>query len=216
MIGPKQPEMITRAFRWWLMGLLLGTLVVGALTRGWWLTFIGRSLVCEENIASADAIVVENFDPDYRLFERAAELQRDGWSARTLVPTRTGSSDSGEANPIAEGIAELMARFARVRHLEIVPIREVEPYSLNAAIQIRDFLIREHVRSILLVSPAFRSRRSALVYRAIMSPLGIRVHCLATFGEYTPENWTTSWHGIQGVIEQFIKLQYYRFFVVLR
>ena len=208
--------MITKAFRWWLMGLFLCALIAGALTRGWWLPFIGHSLVCKENIASADAIVVENFDPDYRLFERAAELQRDGWSARTLVPTRTVSSDSAEANPIAEGIAELMARFARVRNLKIIPIREVEPYSLNAAIQIRDFLIREHIRSILLVSPAFRSKRSALVYGAIMSPLGIRVHCLATFGEYTPENWTTSWHGIQGVIEQFIKLQYYRFFVVLR
>jgi hypothetical protein len=198
------------------MGLFLGALVAGALTRGWWLTFIGHSLVCEENIASADAIVVDNFDPDYRLFERAADLQRDGWSARTLVPTRTISRDSAEPNPIAGGIAELMGRFARVRNLEIVPIREVEPYSLNGAIQIRDFLIREHVRSILLVSPAFRSRRSALVYRAIMSTPGIRVHCLATFGEYTPENWTSSWHGIQIVIEQFIKLQYYRFFVVLR
>ncbi len=216
MSGSKKPEVTTTAFRWWLIGLCLAALVAGALTRGWWLTFIGHSLVCGGDIASADAILVENFDPDYRLFERAAELERNGWSTRTLVPTRTASSDSDEANPISRSVAEVMARFARVSNLEIVPIREIEPYSLNAATQIRDFLAREHVRSILLVSPAFRSRRSALVYRAILSPAGIRVHCVPTFGQYTPENWTTSWHGIQGVTEQFIKLQYYRFFVVVR
>jgi hypothetical protein len=27
-------------------------------------------------------------------------------------------------------------------------------------------------------------------------------------------NWAQSWHGIQGVSEQFLKLQYYRFYVL--
>ena len=205
----------TIACRWWLAGSLVVLVLAGVLTRELWLASIGRSLVCRENIASADAILVENFDPDYRLFERAADLEQKGWSARILVPVRTSSSDSDEANPLSRGIAQLMARFARVQNLEIVPIREIEPYSLNAARQIRDFLIREHVRSVLVLSPAFRSRRSALVYHAILSPAGIRVHCLATFGQHTPENWTANWHGIQEVAEQFIKLQYYRFCVVL-
>src|SRR6266849_5991118 len=111
MSGPKKREVTTIAFRWWLMGLFLAALVAGASTRGWWLTFIGHSLVCGGDIASADAILVENFDPDYRLFERAAELEQNGWSARILVPTRTSSSDSDEANPVSRGVAELMARF---------------------------------------------------------------------------------------------------------
>ena len=32
--------------------------------------------------------------------------------------------------------------------------------------------------------------------------------------ETGPDNWTSSWHGIQDVTEQFIKLQYYRFYVL--
>ena len=109
-----------------------------------------------------------------------------------------------------------MARVARVQNLQIVPIQEVEPYSLNAARQIRDYLLRENVRSVLVVSPAFRSKRSSLVYRGILSAAGIQVHCLAMFGQHTPHNWTASWHGIQVVTEQFIKLQFYRFYVVIR
>jgi hypothetical protein len=190
--------------------------LIGALTRGSWLSLIGYSLVCRSDLVSADAILVENFDLDYRLFERAADLERKGWSARVLVLTPTSSSDSNEANLVSRGIVELMARFARIEHLEIIPIREIEPYSLNAAHQIRDFLIREHVRSVLVLSPAFRSERSSRVYGAVLRPAGIQEHCLAILSQHTPENWAASWHGIQSVTEQFIKLQYYRFYLLGR
>ena len=199
-------------------GLAVAVALVVAVvsTRRLWLPSIGQSLVCTEDVASADVLLVVNFDPDYRLFERAAALQRGGLSARVLVPTPTAAGDSRETNLVSTGIVELMAGLARVQNLEMVPIEEIEPYSLNAARQIRDYLVREHVRSVLVVSPAFRSKRSALVYRAVLGPAGIQAHCLAIFGQHTPENWTASWHGIQAVTEQFIKLQFYRFHVVRR
>jgi hypothetical protein len=196
---------------------ILAIVVVGGLlTRTLWLPAIANSLVCTEEVVAFDAVLVENFVPDYRLFERAAALQREGVSARVLVPTPTSSSDSLDANLVSRGIVELMAGLAGVQHLEIVPIKEIEPYSLNAARQIRDFFAREHIRSVLVMSPAFRSRRSSLVYRAVLGPAGVRVSCLAIFGQHTPGNWTTSWHGIQAVAEQLIKLQFYRFYVVVR
>jgi len=36
------------------------------LTRVFWIPLIGRSLVCREDVAPSDAILVENFDPNYR------------------------------------------------------------------------------------------------------------------------------------------------------
>ena len=200
----------------WRLAVPVAVVLLVVLTRGLWLPSIGQSLVCAEDVASADVIVVENLDPDYRLFERAAALQREGFSTRVLVPTPTSSTDSKEANLVSRGIVELMAGLARVQNLEIVPIQEIEPYSLNAARQIRDYLTREHIRSVLVMSPAFRSKRSSLVYQAMLGPAGIQAHCLAIFGQHTPHNWTTSWHGIQAVTEQFIKLQFYRFYVVIR
>jgi hypothetical protein len=202
-----------RSGRWlWMLPVIV--VVAAAMTRAVWLPAIGRGLVCREEIAQPDAILVENFDPDYRLFERVAALQREGLTARVLVPTRTAAGDSDEANLVSREIVELMARLARVRNVEIVPIREIEPYSLNAAYQIRDFVIRSQARSVLVIAPALRSQRSSIVYRAILQPAGIRVHCLPVFGQHTPENWTASWHGIQTVTEQFLKLQFYRLYVV--
>jgi hypothetical protein len=185
-----------------------------SLTSRFWLPSIGRSLVCAEAVASSDAIVVENFDPNYLLFERAAALQQAGVSTRVLVPIQASDPHAGLANPVSRGIAELMANLARVQNPETIPIADVEPYTLNAAYQLRDALVKRHLRSVVVVAPGFRSRRSSLVYRAVLSPAGIHVSCLPVFGDRTPENWAASWHGFEVVAEQFIKLQVYRWCVL--
>ena len=217
---PRLPDLrLDRRLGAWWKGVLavLGLVcLVGFFTRGVWILSLGRSLVCTEEIASSDAILVENFDPNYSLFERVAALQRAGLVARVLVPTQTweGSSEPERVNPVSSGIVEVMARLAHVHDLEIIPIHEMEPYSLNAAYQVRDFLLKEQLRSVAIVVPALRSRRSSLIHRAVLGPAGIQTHCLPVFDQHTPANWTTTWHGIQVVAEQFIKLQFYRFYLL--
>ena len=137
---------------------------------------IGRSLVCDASLAPSDAILIENFDPDYLLFERARELRRAGLAARVLVPVHTDRGTQ-EPNDVALGFAEVMARISRVGSIEVIPIREVEPISLNAARDIQRYLEREHIRSVIVVAPLFRSRRSALIYGATLGSAGIAVRC---------------------------------------
>ena len=194
----------------------LVVITIAFVTRGYWLPSIAWSLVCGETLAPSDAILVENFDPAYIVFERAASLQRARLSGRVLVPVPTAARNSALANPVDEGIAELMARFARLDNIETIPVREIEPYELSVAYQIRDFLIRERLRSLLVVAPAFRSRRSSLVYRTVLRPAGIEIYCSPVFEANTPKNWTATTHGIEEVAEQFIKLQYYRLYVLPR
>jgi len=183
------------------------------ITRGWWTLAIARSLVCEANAAPSDAILVENFDPDYMVFERAARLRQGGLAARVLVPIQTDSRTL-EPNLIAQGTAEMMAKFARLGRMEIVPIRSVEPISLNAAYDVLRFMEREHIHSLIIASPLFRSRRSALVYGATLGRAGITVRCepIQAIGQGT--TWIHTWHGIQNVAEQWLKLQYYRLYVL--
>ncbi len=199
---------------WKLRAAVLGAVILtGVLTRGLWLAGIGRSLICVEDLGPSDVIVVENFDPNYLLFERTAELERAGVASRALVPVEA-SRDPQVANPVSSGVADVMARQARLRDWEIVLVRETEPVSLNAAAQIRDRLAEDHIKSLTLVTSAFRSRRSSLVYRAVLGDVGAQVHCVPVFGRATPERWTETWHGIQEVAEEFLKLQYYRFYVL--
>jgi hypothetical protein len=114
---------------------------------------------------------------------------------------------------VAIGIAELMARVAHVQAPEIMPIRASEPISLNAAYQISDFLTREHLRAVIVITPGFRSKRSSLIYQAVLARAGITVYCVPVFVGAALEDWTHSWHGMQEVGDQFLKLQFYRFYV---
>jgi hypothetical protein len=199
----------------WKLRLTLVALVIVALwlTRGWWTVAIARSLVCDASLAPSDAILVENFDPDYLLFERATRLRRSGLSARVLVPTRI-DPDTQEPNAVALGTVQVMARIARTGEIEIVPTREIEPITLNAARDVQRFLERERIRSVIVVTPLFRSRRSALVYAATLGSAGITVRCEPVEGSLGVNTWTRSWHGIQDVVGQWLKLQYYRLYIL--
>jgi hypothetical protein len=200
----------TWRFRLGLAALLLG---IAALTSGCWTVALARSLVCSSDTAPSDAILIENFDPEYLLFERAARLYRAGLAPRVLVPV---PADAGtiEPNAVLSAIAETMARIGRLPAIDIVPVREVEPISLHAAVDIRDFLKREGIRSVIVVSPLFRSRRSDLVYRATLGPAGVTVRCDAVEGTRQVTTWFKTGHGIQDVTEQWLKLQYYRLYVL--
>jgi hypothetical protein len=202
----------------WTFRLALGiglTLLISA-TSGLWIPIVGRGLVCEESVDSGDAILVDNSDQNYLVFERAAELRMRGLAPRVLVPTKASSPEMTEPDLVSAGIVDVMVRVARLPQPELIPIREIEPISLNAAYQMRDFLQKESVKSVIVVSSAFRSRRSSLIYGAVFGEVGIATSCVPVFGHHTTETWSGSWHGIQQVVEQFAKLQYYRFYVFPR
>ena len=169
--------------------------------------------MCDANSAPSDAILVENFDPDYLVFERATRLRRAGLATRVLVPISTDPGTS-VPNHVALGTVEVMTKMARLGAIEVVPMREIEPISLNAARDVLRFMESNGIRSVIVVSPLFRSRRSALVYGATLGRAGITVRCEPVQGTRGVGTWTQSWHGVQGVAEQWLKLQYYRLYVL--
>ncbi len=132
---------------------------------------------------------------------------------RVLVPIAL-DRNGRKLNDVAQGVAEVMARISGVGDVEFVPVRQVEPITLNAARDAREFLENQRIRSVIVVTPLFRSRRSALVYAATLGRAGIAVHCVPVQGSRGVNNWTASWHGIQQIVEQWMKLQYYRFWVL--
>jgi hypothetical protein len=199
-----------------LVALILTTALAYGMSNTWRLK-IGQSLVCSEEVARSDLILVENFDPDYLVFERAAELQRAGLASRALVPFQI-SPEPGKPDKrpyaVSKGIAELMSRLARIEDPEFAPIQAIEPISLNAAYQIRELLVKAHVRSVIVVTPGLRSKRSSLIYNAVLAPAGIKAYCVPVFGLDVINNWTGSWHDIQEIGEQFLKLTFYRLHVL--
>ena len=188
-------------------------LLASWLTRDWLSLVIADSLICDANAAPSDAILVENFDPSYLTFETATRLRNAGVASRVLVPVARSGDDDGVSR-VSLGVTQLMADIAHLGSIEIVPIREVEPISLNAAGDILRFMERERIRSVVVVTPLLRSRRSALVYEATLGAAGIAVRCEPVRDGSEKQDWTRTWHGVQNASEQWVKLQYYRFYVL--
>ena len=80
----------------WALRFSLVSLVIAALwlTNGWWTAASARGLVCQASLAPSDAILIENFDPDYLLFERARQLRQAGLARRVFVPIRIDRNTS--------------------------------------------------------------------------------------------------------------------------
>jgi hypothetical protein len=195
------------------IGVLVFVLLVLRLTSGWWTAAIARSLICDASVAPSDAILIETFDLNFALFERAAALRRAGLAARVLVPLQAESTTQ-EPKAITVAVMELMAARAGVGTVELVPVRDVEPITLNATRDVQHFLEREHIRSVIVVTSPLRSRRSALVYAATLGRAGIDVRYQPGGGAVDVNDWSRSWHGIQDVLQQWLKLQYYRLYIL--
>ena len=195
------------------LSMVAAVAIIAAITRPAWGSWIAESLVCTPAVTPSDVLVVENFDPQYVVFERAAALQKAGIAPRALVPVEM-AHEPGVANAVSHGFVEVMARQARLGSWKALPIRHAEPISLNAALQIRDELHRQRVRAVTIVAPALRSQRTMLIYRALFRESPTQLSCVPVFGTTEPEHWTATWHGIQDVTEEFLKLQYYRFYVM--
>jgi hypothetical protein len=197
---------------WLFRGCVAAALALGLyVTRPIWIPAVGHSLTCGEQPQHSDAILIDNFDHNYLLFERASVLRDDGVAQRVLV---LQFSSSEEGPTIEEGIVEVMARTARLDDVERIPVSsQAEPISLNVARRVRTFLLARQIRSIVVVTAGFRAARSLLVYRSVLEPGGITVGCVPVFDATTPSTWADTWHGVEEVALQFFKLQYYRFYV---
>lgn len=208
----RQARSATRKIGILILGLLLLAATGIILTADYWCVQIGESLVCEESVQPSDAILIDNLDHNYLLFEKAQALVNSGMANRVFVLVSADRSGK-RAGKVDAGFVEVMAKVAWLREYELIPFQQKEPITLNAALQTAEFLDSQPINSILLITPDFRSKRSFSTFRSVFEPRGMILSCVPVFGTRTPTNWTKTWHGIQEVGLQFLKLWYYRLVV---
>lgn len=178
-----------------------------------WLPALAGTLICDASAGKADAIVIDNVEPNHLLFQRARELQEQGLAATVLVPIPSMLAD-GSPSTVQIGFMEVMCGVARVSACTPFPVHAEEPISLGIAQEVSRELQARGVRSILLVTGELRSKRTDAAYRQVLAPLAIRVDCQPVAGSHTTANWYRTTHGIQDVVLQLGKLWYYRLAVL--
>jgi hypothetical protein len=89
----------------------------------------------------------------------------------------------------------------------IVPIRH--PVTLKEAEVVLKDLSKENIKSAILLSPGFHTRRSYLVYQHVGIPLQIKIFPSACFTNYQLNNWWVQEPGVRDFTVELLKLGYY-------
>jgi uncharacterized SAM-binding protein YcdF (DUF218 family) len=201
----------------WRLRLLACVAVAGLflLPHAWWLQALAGGLVREDAPGPADVIVVELFEhPSPAVFAHAARLRDAGIAPRVAV---TRYQDSPRL--AAAGIT-LTRRFDDVLRVhwqdaglpdaavEIVPVEVRDPVTLNLARQIAEYCRARGYRRVALVASRFHSRRSAASLERFGG--GLTVLSLPPASGLTAGNWWTTKDGILTVLQEAVRLAYYR------
>jgi len=173
-----------------------------------------RLLVVRAPLASADAIVVMSGSSAYReRTQKAAQLYREGRAPLVLLTNdgaRGGWSSAQQRNPyfFERATDELIKAGVPEANIRIVP--GVAENTREEAQVIRDYVVNERFRSVLVITSSYHSRRTLSTLRNAFAETGITIGLEpsspppSAFWWLRPEGWRT-------VGVELVKLVYYWF-----
>ena len=172
-----------------------------------------RALVVAAPLRHVDAIVVMSGAPVY--FGRTAHAGRlflEG-RANTILLTNDGVrgswSNTLQRNPLYYERATLRLTQAGVpaAAIEVLPGRVSSTY--EEAILVRDYAQAHHLKTLLVVTSDFHTRRALWTMRRVLraSPVQVGVEAAApVFATFSPATWWSSWAGWRTVLGEYLKL----------
>jgi hypothetical protein len=89
----------------------------------------------------------------------------------------------------------------------VVPIRH--PVTLREAEVVLEALSKENIKSAILLSPGFHTRRTYLAYQYVGKPMQIKIFPSACFTGYELNNWWVQEPGVRDFASELLKLGYY-------
>lgn len=195
--------------------LLLAALLLAAWPPLAWLA--ARWLVVDAPLARADALVVLAGSTTYdERASYAAELFKDGRAPKVLLSDdgeRGGWSQEQQRNPffVERAAAVLVSAGVPAESIEKLPRATSSTY--EEAALLREYAAARGLRSLLVITSAYHSRRALWTLERAFGGSGIEVGLAAVaFGRQTPApaSWWLSTAGWRMVALEYLKLAYYR------
>ncbi len=164
----------------------------------------------------ADAVVLEGTEHIQReTVARVAGMVSSGKARRMVVvltrkePGDVPSTDLEAPHSVVQEALDRLGLDEKASRVIVTSFRH--PVTLTSAREAMEVLAGEGIRSAILVSPGFHTRRSYLVYQSIGEPLQIRIFPHASFDGHNHglDRWWTQYHGVHDFVEQGLKLAYY-------
>ncbi|HEX3187386.1 MAG TPA: YdcF family protein [Pyrinomonadaceae bacterium] len=189
-----------------VLAVVVGWAIVAALA--------ARFLVVTEPLGAADAIVVLSGSSAYvERTQKAAQLYREGRAPRVLLTndhTRGGWDNAQQRNPyfVERAADELMK--AGVPWDRILILSGVAGSTRDEAIIVKGYVANEGVRSVLLVTSSYHSRRALRTFRQVFADTGTTIG-LEPASAAPSMFWWLRPHGWHTVGGEYAKLIYYYF-----
>jgi uncharacterized SAM-binding protein YcdF (DUF218 family) len=186
-------------------------LIAGYVFRAPLLRGAASAWIVNDPLAKADVIVVLGGGPETRPFE-AAKLYHQGLAARILImqPKPGPASVLG----LIPSEAELTRRILINRGVPasaLVILRNEVTSSYEESMALLDWVKTNAIKSVIIPTDIFHTRRVRWLYRKELNNTGIQVRVEAVpVLEYTARDWWRSEHGVVAFQNEVLKFVYYR------
>jgi len=178
--------------------------------------FGARALVTEAELPHADALVVLSGSSDYvERTRRVAQLFGEGRAPKIILTNDglpSGWSEALGRNPLFVERAEEELQRAGVSREHIIVIRQPVSSTHTEVLQLRAHATANGLRSILVVTSAYHSRRALWTLRRSFRATGIDVGLTPVALErqaISPFTWWLSSRGWRAVAGEYVKHAYY-------
>jgi uncharacterized SAM-binding protein YcdF (DUF218 family) len=202
----------------WLRALLVAGAVLLALGllafafRAQILTAIGSYLVVQDNLHPAEVLFVLNGNPDNRPF-RAADLYKQGLAPRVVIARSENQPtvDLGMVRNETDISIDVMESLG-VPAVDILTLEMPGGVTstFDEAVLFRQYAEQEGVRSVILVTSAFHTRRARWIFQRELAGLPITLETAAApQAGFDQTNWWQSEGGLITVNNEYLKLIFY-------
>lgn len=175
-----------------------------------------QALVVSAEMPEADAVVVLSGSAGYvERTRQAARLFYEGRAPRVVLTNdgqRGGWSNAEQRNPyfVERAAAELRRGGVPAERIEVLPQPVAGTH--DEAVVVRQYAAAKGVRSLLVVTSAYHSRRALWTLRRVFAGSGVEVGLNAAplgSGTPSPGAWWLSPRGWQLVAGEYLKFIYY-------
>jgi uncharacterized SAM-binding protein YcdF (DUF218 family) len=176
-----------------------------------------RLLIVREPMTQVDAIVVLSGSATFReRMQHAAALYSEGRAQRIILTNdnlKSGWSSAAQRNPYYHELAkeELVRAGVPAQNIEIIMVPIVGTH--DEALKLKEYCEKHGIRSIVVVTSAYHSRRALWTFRRIFEGTGKQIGIdPADAGIETPApaTWWLHRTGWEMVPTEYVKMMVYR------
>src|SRR3989338_11303428 len=190
-----------------------------------WLPGVGQFLVLRDQVRESDSLVLLRGE-DFFKMNKAIDLHRKGYAKRIIIctlPVQDGELwDYYQFKNRILGGDEISPKEFIKRALRFLGLEENAPVEIieaevsstyDEAVAIRRWMTQQGLKSMLLVTEEYHSRRALMIFQLVFRGTGIAIYPVVVNNpQYEPRFWWRHEDDVKRVLEEYVSLVFNLFY----